>query len=226
MPNAPTIHRIVSLAAAASLSLVPAALGATAPTAAQIKAGKTVFLRSGCAKCHVLKAVQAAGTVGPNLDTHHYTLAAIIKQVTQGGRFMPPFGASVGGSLSATQIKNVAAFVYANALARPIPTAAATVTVTAGKPSEFKFTLLPKTFRHGAVTFKVTNRGALPHNFKWCTAPRTNAANTCTGKATTLTSPGKSATLKVTITKAGTYEFLCTVPGHAAAGMKGLAKVT
>ena len=112
------------------------------------------------------------------------------------------------------------------ALARPTGTATTTVTVTAGKPSEFRFTLLPKTFRHGAVTFKVTNKGALAHNFKWCAAPRTKAANTCTGKATTPTSPGKSATLKVTIAKAGTYEFLCTVPGHAAAGMKGLVKAT
>lgn len=112
------------------------------------------------------------------------------------------------------------------ALGRPIRTAVTTVTVTAGKPSEFRFTLSPKTFRHGAVTFKVTNKGALAHNFKWCTAPRTKAANTCTGKATTPTSPGRSATLKVTIAKAGTYEFLCTVAGHAAAGMKGLVKVT
>ena len=112
------------------------------------------------------------------------------------------------------------------ALARPIRTAATTVTVTAGKPSEFRFTLSPKMFRHGVVTFKVTNKGALAHNFKWCTAPRRKAANTCAGKATRPTSPGKSATLKLTIAKAGTYEFLCTVPGHAAAGMKGLVKVT
>jgi mono/diheme cytochrome c family protein len=33
---------------------------------------------------------------------------------------------------------------------------------------------------------------------------------------------GQSATLAVVLTKKGKYEFLCTVPGHASAGMKGL----
>jgi uncharacterized cupredoxin-like copper-binding protein len=29
----------------------------------------------------------------------------------------------------------------------------------------------------------------------------------------------------VTFSKAGTYPYLCTVPGHAAAGMKGVLRV-
>ncbi|GAB4320820.1 MAG: hypothetical protein Kow0010_00860 [Dehalococcoidia bacterium] len=33
--------------------------------------------------------------------------------------------------------------------------------------------------------------------------------------------PGETATVEFTPTKPGTYEFLCTVPGHAAAGMVG-----
>ncbi|MBI5715993.1 MAG: cupredoxin domain-containing protein, partial [Chloroflexi bacterium] len=32
---------------------------------------------------------------------------------------------------------------------------------------------------------------------------------------------GKSGTLEFTPTKAGTYEFFCTVAGHKEAGMKG-----
>jgi mono/diheme cytochrome c family protein len=96
--------------AAVTLSTASAALAATP---AQIAAGKTVFKSSGCGRCHVLKAVNASGTVGPNLDTHHYSLTAITNQITSGGRFMPPFATSKGGSLSSTQIKNVAAFVYA-----------------------------------------------------------------------------------------------------------------
>jgi nitrite reductase (NO-forming) len=39
-------------------------------------------------------------------------------------------------------------------------------------------------------------------------------------------SPGKTTSVTVTFTKKGTYEYLCTVPGHAAAGMKGDLKVT
>ncbi len=41
------------------------------------------------------------------------------------------------------------------------------------------------------------------------------------GKKTPLIKPGKSATLKVTLKKHKKYAYLCTVPGHAAAGMKG-----
>ena len=89
---------------------------------------------------------------------------------------------------------------------------ASTVKVTAGKPAELKFTVLPKTVTKGTVTFKVTNRGALSHDFK------------IGGKVTPLLKPGKTATLKVTL-KAGKAKYLCTVPGHAAAGMRGVITV-
>jgi uncharacterized cupredoxin-like copper-binding protein len=37
--------------------------------------------------------------------------------------------------------------------------------------------------------------------------------------------PGKSATLRATLAKAGKYRFLCTVRGYAAAGMRGVLAV-
>jgi uncharacterized cupredoxin-like copper-binding protein len=58
----------------------------------------------------------------------------------------------------------------------------------------------------------VTNKGKVPHDFK------------IKGKKTALLSPGKSATLKVVFPK-GKFPYLCTVPGHAAAGMKGVFTV-
>ena len=61
----------------------------------------------------------------------------------------------------------------------------------------------------GSVTFKVTNKGHVPHNFQ------------INKKKTAMLSPGKSATLTVTFAKKGTYGYECTVPGHAALGMKG-----
>ena len=91
--------------------------------------------------------------------------------------------------------------------------AATTIKVTAGKPSELKFTLSAKTAATGVVTFNFANKGALSHDFK------------INGKKTALTKSGKTATLKVAFTKAGKYAFLCTVPGHAAAGMKGVLTV-
>ena len=98
------------------------------------------------------------------------------------------------------------------------------VTVTAGKPTELAFQISTKTVKHGAVTFKVTNKGALSHDFRICSKGGT--ASTCSGKTTALLKPGASATLSYTFKKAGMYEYLCTVPGHAAAGMKGQIKVT
>jgi uncharacterized cupredoxin-like copper-binding protein len=104
--------------------------------------------------------------------------------------------------------------------------AATSVTVTAGKPSEFKFKLSVTSVKHGAVTFKFTDSGTLPHDFAVCNTPAKTAANACAHKGTAVVSPGGTATLKITFAKAGTYEYICNVPGHAAAGMKGLLKVT
>ena len=83
------------------------------------------------------------------------------------------------------------------------------VTVTA---SEFKFTLSRTSVPQGEVVFTVVNDGKLAHNF-WID-----------GRQTPLISPGKSATLTTTL-DAGTLNYLCTVPGHAAAGMKGTLTV-
>jgi uncharacterized cupredoxin-like copper-binding protein len=87
------------------------------------------------------------------------------------------------------------------------------VTVTAGKPSEFRFTLSTTSVAKGTVTFKVTNKGSLTHDF------------TINGKKTKNIAHGKSATLTVTFAKAGRYPYKCSVPGHAAAGMKGVLTV-
>jgi predicted lipoprotein with Yx(FWY)xxD motif/plastocyanin len=90
---------------------------------------------------------------------------------------------------------------------------ATTLTVAAGSPTEFGFKLSQLTVPTGVVTFVVTNDGQLPHDFK------------IAGKQTKLLQSGQSQTLKITFTKAGAYPYLCTVSGHAAAGMKGTLRV-
>jgi uncharacterized cupredoxin-like copper-binding protein len=105
-----------------------------------------------------------------------------------------------------------ASMVVALAIALPVASGASKATVvkvTAGKPSELKFTLSKKASAKGVVTFKVTNRGALEHDFK------------IAGKVTKKLKPGMTATLKVTFKKGGKFKYLCTLPGHAAAGMRG-----
>jgi len=102
------------------------------------------------------------------------------------------------------------------------------ITVVAGKPGELAFQLSKSTkLKVGTYVFKVTNKGLGFHTFKFCTTPVMNASkNTCTGKVTKLLSAGQSVTLTYTFAAKGTYEYLCTVPGHAAAGMKGDLKVS
>ena len=103
------------------------------------------------------------------------------------------------------------------------------ITVTAGKPSELAFKLSKTSMvPTGTITFKVTNLGVAFHNFKVCTIPvpgPAGAKNACFGKSTKLLKHGQSTTLTVPFSLAGKYEFLCTVTGHAAAGMKGLLGV-
>ena len=93
---------------------------------------------------------------------------------------------------------------------RQTATAATTIQVKGG---EFFFRLSSKTLaRPGKVTFVFKNIGHVSHDFK------------ISGKRTPLIGPGKTARLVVTLKK-GKFPYLCTVPGHAAAGMKGVFTV-
>ena len=104
--------------------------------------------------------------------------------------------------------------VAVSAYASPVRSAATTtVAVTAGKPTEFHFVLSKKSVAKGALVFKVTNRGTIVHDFK------------IAGKTSAHLTPGKSTTLRVTVRKPGKYAFLCTLPSHAAAGMRGVLVV-
>jgi uncharacterized cupredoxin-like copper-binding protein len=91
--------------------------------------------------------------------------------------------------------------------ARQERAAATTIQVKGG---EFFFRLSKKSIaRPGKVTFVFKNVGHILHDFR------------INGKQTHLVNPGKTATLVVTFKKKAKYSYMCTVPGHAAAGMKG-----
>jgi len=101
------------------------------------------------------------------------------------------------------------------------------VKVSVTKTTEFHFVVVPKTVKHGLITFTITNNGNLPHDFELCSSNKGGTADKCVGKKIpALISPGQTGKLTVNVTKPGLYEYLCTVPGHAAAGMKGILKVT
>jgi uncharacterized cupredoxin-like copper-binding protein len=87
---------------------------------------------------------------------------------------------------------------------------AATATTIQVKGGEFFFRLSAKSLKKpGKVTFVFKNIGHVQHDFK------------INGKKTPLIGPGRTAKLVVTFRKKGKFPYLCTVPGHAQAGMKG-----
>ena len=86
-----------------------------------------------------------------------------------------------------------------------------TVKVTA--LDTLRFTLSRKSAPHGVVSFVVTNKGIIKHDF-WIA-----------GKKTPLLGHNQTKTLTVTLPK-GKKPYKCTVPGHAAAGTKGTFTAT
>ncbi len=79
---------------------------------------------------------------------------------------------------------------------------------------DFSFALAKKAVPRGTTVFRVTNKGEVIHDFK------------IAGKKTPIYETGQGGTLKVVFKKAGRFPFICTVPGHVEAGMKGVLRVT
>ena len=203
---------VVSSGALAALVLVTGALGSpaasTATTAVAVTAGKPVEF-----KFTLSKTVVAPGTVVFRITnrgqiTHDFKIAGKTSAKLARGKsgtlravFKKPgrytFLCTLPGH-AAAGMKGVLV------VRKPTP-----VAVAAGKPSELKFTVSKTQLTKGPVAFKVTNSGRLTHDFK------------IAGVRTAKLAPGKTATLNVTFAKPGRYAFLCTIPGHAAAGMKG-----
>ena len=79
--------------------------------------------------------------------------------------------------------------VLASLVLSPVAAPAAKATTVNVTASEFKFKLSTSSAKAGKVTFKVTNKGKLDHDFK------------IAGKKTPMIKPGKSATITATIKK-------------------------
>jgi len=86
--------------------------------------------------------------------------------------------------------------------------------------SEKEFSLSPSTVslaKAGTYEFKVTNNGAIPHALEI----EGNGVEEKTGDI----APGSAMTLRVTLSKTGSYDMYCPVDGHRAQGMKGSVAV-
>ena len=81
-----------------------------------------------------------------------------------------------------------------------------------------------------AVTVNLTNKGMLQHD--WVVVPATidpataTVADAANQADSGMVTGGQNTTVTFTAPAAGDYHFLCTVPGHAAAGMVGTFTVT
>jgi uncharacterized cupredoxin-like copper-binding protein len=100
-------------------------------------------------------------------------------------------------------------------VAIPAPAAAAgtqPVTVTVG--DSMRFAPAAIVVRAGQpVELTLRNGGSLPHDF--------TLAGGASGPVTIAARGGQTARGAFTIDTPGTYAFVCGVPGHAAAGMRG-----
>ena len=88
-------------------------------------------------------------------------------------------------------------------------------TVVQVQLTEFAVTMSPDTVPPGDVTFQIFNNGSVDHNFKI----------TELGLESSMLKPGTGEELVVEGMDTGTYNVLCTVAGHDAAGMKAVFNV-
>jgi uncharacterized cupredoxin-like copper-binding protein len=78
---------------------------------------------------------------------------------------------------------------------------------------DFRFVKMPKTVAAGTHTFTLVNKGSAMHDLKLA------------GKKTKILAKGQRGSFTVALKRGKRYAFLCTVPGHAALGMKGTLTV-
>ena len=93
--------------AAFLLATIPLAAGCGGAGGSSSSPGGKVFASAGCGSCHTLKAADAKGQIGPNLDELKPDASTVEHQVRVGGNGMPSFGKR----LSTRQIGLVADFV-------------------------------------------------------------------------------------------------------------------
>ena len=206
--------------------------------------GKELFIGKGtCGSCHTLKRAGTQGTQGPNLD-HAFaqarydglgqkTIQGVVKRQiahTRRSSIMP------SGLVHGQDARDVAAYV---AMVAGKPGKDAGFLATAGAP---KVSNKPIPAKGGKLQIDADPTGALAFASKVAIAPGGPLQILSVNKATIKhdialkdksgkivgngaeVSNGGTSKFSTKV-KPGTYEFLCTVPGHEAGGMKGTLTV-
>jgi plastocyanin len=205
-------------------------------------AGKQMFVAK-CGVCHVLNRAGTKGVTGPNLDAafqqsirdgfKRSTIRGVVdKQIRYPNRTSLMFQQLKAGRIPSDQRKaeDIAAYVafavankgkdsgpLAKAVAnvQRIPVAKAqggVLEIDAFPTGDLKFIPQAAQAAPGRISIKSLNKSSTGHNIA-IQGPGATAAGP-------VVSNGGVSQISVTL-KPGTYTFLCTVPGHEAAGMKG-----
>ena len=208
--------------------------------------GKQQFVAK-CGSCHALQRAGTTGTTGPNLDNAFaqsvqdgFKRSSFQGQIYSQIRF--PNRKSLMGALARSgkiphdsrTADNIAAYV-ASVVARPgsdtgalaravekvnrIPVATAkngTLDIDAFPNGELKYIPIAAQAPAGKLVVKSLNKASIGHDI----AVEGSGVN----QGGQVVSNGGTSQVTLTL-KPGTYQFLCTVPGHAAAGMKGVLTV-
>jgi len=199
--------------------------------------GKQLFVQH-CGSCHVLARAGTKGTTGPDLDAAFararqdgFGSPAIRGIVDKQILFPNREGVMPANLVTGQDAEDVAAYVGRSAAVPGKDTGAlATVGQAQQKP-------LAKAV-NGALAIPADPNGQLLYVYKNATAPAGPLTIDSQNKSQTVhdisvqgqatgkeVKGGGTSTIKVDL-KPGKYTFLCTVPGHAAAGMKGTLTIT
>ena len=203
--------------------------------------GKKLFIGKGtCGSCHTLQHAGTKGTQGPNLDAAFQNARqkgfgdSVIEGVVRDQIANPRRGSIMPKNLvTGDNRRDVAAYVGSVAgkpgqdtgLLASVggsqnanKTAVAKggkLTIPADPSGALSFLFGKAAAKPGPVTIEMPNQSPIQHNIS-IQGP-VNAKGPIVGH-------GGTSSFKATL-KPGTYTFLCDVPGHAQAGMKGTLTV-
>jgi len=191
--------------------------------------GAQVYEEAGCGSCHIFKAAGSTGTIGPDLDEFlapDDDKAAIEEMIVKpNAEVVEGYSANVmpanfGALLKPNEITALVDFLYLNSPAGEgkggSKGAAAKgpggTLQLAASPTELKFDKAELTSKPGKVTIDFENPAPLEHNVAIEQGGKQIAVSELIAEGKTTVSAELAP---------GTYTFLCTVPGHAEAGMEG-----
>jgi mono/diheme cytochrome c family protein len=208
---------------------------------ADLANGKKLFIGKGtCGSCHTLARAGTQGTQGPNLDAAFENARkrgfgdTVIEGVVRDQIAFPRRGSIMPANLvKGNDRRDVAAYV-AQVAGKPgqdtglLASVGTTnnankvavekggkLTIPADPSGALAFAFGKAQGKPGPATIEMPNQSPIQHDIA-ITGP-VNAKGPVVGK-------GGVSSFKTAL-KAGNYTFLCTVPGHAAAGMKGTLTV-